>query len=209
MTSIPARPHDGPIIEPMSAPQVELDELYRMSTEEYHRLIEAGAFEDFPPCELIDGVLVHKDVKSREHENAIAWLTEWIMFAVDLEQFQVRVGSSLTLALSESEPEPDLMVIARDTPRPYHPSTAALAIEVSWSSLRRDLNRKATLYAEAAVDEYWVLDVKARRLVVHRTPRGGSYGEIHEARTGDRITGAPAGLPELVVDELLAATFAE
>ena len=39
----------------MPAPQVELDELYRMSTDEYHRLIDAGAFEDFPPCELIDG----------------------------------------------------------------------------------------------------------------------------------------------------------
>ena len=58
----------------MPAPQVELDELYRMSTDQYHRLAEAGLAEDFPHCELIDGVLVRKDMKSAEHENAIAWL---------------------------------------------------------------------------------------------------------------------------------------
>ena len=69
------------------------------------------------------------------------------MLAVDRARYQVRVGSSLTLA--ESEPEPDLTVIEREAQRPYHPATAALAIEVSWSSLRRDLNRKAALYAEA------------------------------------------------------------
>jgi len=190
----------------MPAPQVELDELYRMSIEEYHRLIEAGAFEDFPPCELIDGVLVRKDVKSREHENAVAWLNEWLMFGVDRVRFQVRAGSSLTLA--ESEPEPDLTVISRTAPRPYHPATAALAIEVSWSSLRRDLERKAELYAEAGVQEYWVFDVKARRIVLHRALRDGRYRDVGEVREGDRIAGAPAGLPELVVGELLAATWA-
>jgi Uma2 family endonuclease len=189
----------------MSAPQVELDELYRMSTEEYHRLIEAGAFEDFPNCELIDGVLVRKDMKSPEHENAIAWLLQWLMFAVDQARFQVRACCSLTL--TESEPEPDLMVIARHAPRPYHPSTAAFAIEVSWSSLRRDLKRKAELYAEAGVDEYWVFDVHARRVVVHRTPRDGRYTHVREARAGERITGAAADLPELVLDELLSATY--
>jgi Uma2 family endonuclease len=189
----------------MSAPQVELDELYRMSTDDYHRLIEAGAFEDFPNCELIDGVLVRKDMRSPEHENAVAWLNEWLMFGIDRVQFQVRVGSSLTL--SGSEPEPDLTLIPRAAPRPYHPSTAALAIEVSWSALRRDLRRKAELYAEAGVQEYWVFDVKARRVVVHRAPRGGRYGDIREVHAGARIAGAPAGLSELVVDELLAATF--
>ena len=30
------------IIDPMPAPQVELDELYRMSIDQYHRLTEAG-----------------------------------------------------------------------------------------------------------------------------------------------------------------------
>src|SRR3982751_5820041 len=139
----PARAPDRLIIDAMPAPQVELDELYRMSIDQYHRLIEAGLAEDFPHCELIDGVLVRKDVKTAEHENAIAWLMQWLMFGIDQARFQVRVASALTFA--ESEPEPDLIVIARDASRPYHPGTAALAIEVSWSSLRRDLKDRKSV----------------------------------------------------------------
>ncbi len=196
--------HDAPIIEAMSA-HVELDELYRMSTDDYHRLIESGAFDEFPNCELIDGLLVLKDMKSPEHENAIAWLLQWAMLGADLEAFQVRASAALTL--TGSEPEPDLMVIARDTPRPYHPGSAVLAVEVSISSLRRDLKRKAELYAEAGVGEYWVFDVAARRVVVHRAPHDGHYAKVLELRAGGRLADPPAGLPELCVDELLRATY--
>ena len=205
MTSPPTRVDAALIIQAMPAPQVELDELYRMSIDQYHRLADAGLEEDFPHCELIDGVLVRKDMKSPEHEDATAWLLEWLMFSIDRARFQVRVGTALTLA--ESEPEPDLVVISRDTPRSRHAATAVLAIEVSWSSLRRDLNRKAALYAEAGVDEYWVFDVHARRIVVHRAPRDGTYAEVREAHAGERIAGIGAGLPELEVDDLFAATY--
>ena len=92
------------------------------------------------------------------------------------------------------------MVIARDTSRPYHPGTAALAIEVSWSSLRRDLNRKAALYAEAGIGEYWVFDLHARRVVVHRAPRDGRLREVREARAGERIAGMAARASPTSVD---------
>jgi Uma2 family endonuclease len=180
---------------------VEIDELHRISVDDYHRLAEAGAEEFLPHVELIDGLLVRKDMKSPEHENAIAWLLEWLMFGVDRKHFEVRVASALTL--EHSEPEPDLMVIARAAPRSRHPTTAVLAIEVSCTSLRRDLRRKAALYAEAGVGEYWVHDVHGRRVVVHRAPRGGSYCEVRELRAGERVADPPAGLPELDVCELL------
>lgn len=200
MSSAGARAHDTPIIECMSA-DVAIDELYRISVDDYHRLAEAGVGEILPHVELIDGLLVRKDMKSPEHENAIEWLNRWLMFGVDQEIFAVRVASALTL--ERSEPEPDLVVIARAARRPRHPASAALAIEVSFSSLRRDLRRKAELYAEAGVREYWVHDIRGCRLVVHRAPRDGSYGEVRELRSGERMTDPPAGLPELVVDELL------
>ena len=202
MSSAPARSHAAPIIEAMSA-QVELDELCRLSTDDYHRLIESGAFDEFPPCELIDGLLVRKDMRTREHESAIAWLLRWLVFGVEQHRFEVRVGSAPTL--DGCEPEPDLMVIERDLPRPYHPACATLAVDVSDSSPRRDLNRKAALYALAGVEQDWVFDVGGRRLVVHRSPRSGTDADVFEFRAGDRITGAPAGLGELAVDELLRA----
>jgi len=56
---------------------LELDEdvvLHRLSLDEYHRLIDAGAFEDRAPFELIDGVLVAMSLRSAEHEEAIGFL---------------------------------------------------------------------------------------------------------------------------------------
>ncbi|MEJ7798329.1 MAG: Uma2 family endonuclease [Solirubrobacteraceae bacterium] len=188
------------------ATDVEIDELHRISVDDYHRLAEAGAGEFLPNVELIDGLLVRKDMKSPQHEDAIAWLLEWLMFGVDRRHFAVRAASALTL--THSEPEPDLMVIARDRPRPYHPATAVLAIEVSATSLRRDLRRKAVLYAEAGVGEYWVHDVRGGRIVVHRAAREGGYSDVRELRAGGQIADPPAGLPALDVDELLRATAA-
>ena len=204
MSRVHVTPRSGPIIGSMPA-QIELDELHRFTTDEYHRLAESGAFEDLPAVELIDGLLVRKEVKSREHEQAIEWLSRYLFSGVDDERCSVRVASPLTL--DTSEPEPDLSVVARIAARPYHPATAALAIEVSVASLRRDLDVKRIIYARALVAQYWVVDLAGGRVVVHRGPRGDGYEQVVEVRTGGHIV-APAGLPELCVGELLGAAAA-
>jgi Uma2 family endonuclease len=48
-------------------------------------------------------------------------------------------------------------------------------MEVSDSTLRKDRVSKARLYARAGIPEYWVIDVKNRRLLVFREPSGGAY----------------------------------
>ena len=52
-------------------------------------------------------------------------------------------------------------------------------VEVADSSVAFDLSRKAALYAQAGVREYWVLDLVRRMLVVHRQPDGTQYRQIH------------------------------
>lgn len=44
---------------------------------------------------------------------------------------------------------------------------AFLLIEVSASSLAIDRAVKAPLYGESAVREYWIVDIDARRVLVH------------------------------------------
>jgi Uma2 family endonuclease len=125
-----------------------------------------------------------------------------------LDVFEVRVASPLTL--KDSEPEPDLAVIALGAPRPYHPATASLIIEVAVSSLRRDLGAKTDLYARAGVPEYWVLDLDHRRLVVQRDarPEAGEYALRIERDGSARVTAAAVALPELAIADLLAAADA-
>jgi Uma2 family endonuclease len=189
---------------------VELDssQLHRLSVDEYHRILEAGGFDEDARVELLGGLLAAMSPKTRAHENAVAWLARWAMPALDLDNFEVRVASPLTL--EDSEPEPDLAVIALNAPRPYHPSTATLIVEIAVSSLRRDLGIKTELYARAGVPEYWVLALDQWRLIVHRDvrPGVGEYAQSIELDQSARVTPAAVALPELAIADVLAAANA-
>lgn len=187
------------------AVELDLAQLHRLSADEYHRILEAGGFDEDARVELLDGLLAAMSPKTRAHENAVAWLARWLMRAVDLDAVEVRVASPLTLG--NSEPEPDLAVIPLNAPRPYHPATASLIVEVAVSSLRRDLGTKTELYARAGIPEYWVLDLDGRRLVVQRDvrPASGEYAGVQELAGSDRVTATAVVLPELAIADVLAA----
>jgi len=185
---------------------LDIDHVHRLSLDEYHRLIESGGFDEDARLELIDGLLVDMSPKTREHENAIAWLARRLMTETDPNFYDVRVASALTL--ERSEPEPDLIVIPGDVPRPYHPATAALVIEVSVSSLRRDLVRKPALYAAAGIDEYWVIDLEGRRAVVYRQPRGDGYADVVEVGPEDELVAASLDIGVIALEDVLRAAEA-
>jgi Uma2 family endonuclease len=177
--------------------------LHRFSLEEYHRLIESGAFDEDTRMELIDGLLVDMSAKTAPHENAIAWLLKLLVRSLDLDRFEVRVSAALTTGTSE--PEPDIMVIEPDAPRPYHPGTAALIIEVAVSSQKRDLRHKPPIYAKAGVPDYWVVDLDAGRVVVHGSPCDGAYERTEVVGAGGELVASRLELPPISVAELLAA----
>jgi len=185
---------------------IDISEVHRFSLDEYHQLIDSGGFDEDMRVELIDGLIVEMSPKSPKHENVLAWLAERFWTAIDLARYEVRVAAALTL--ERSEPEPDLIVIERDAPRPYHPATAALVVEVSASSLRRDLVRKHELYARAGILEYWVVDIDGRRIVVHRGPDEGAYERVTELRSGELLRSEALTGIELPLDELFAAAGA-
>lgn len=182
-------------------PALGVEDLYRLTTDDYHRIIEAEIFDEGAPIELLDGLLAFKGVSSPPHDNTIAWLTEELVLAIDRERYQLRPQCSITFE-PHSEPEPDLAVVPRDSPRPYHPATAALVVEVSKSSLRRDLGPKAALYAGAGVPDYWVIDVEGLRAITHRDPSGDAYAQVAEVRAGDELTAAALGI-RIAFDDLL------
>jgi Uma2 family endonuclease len=193
----------------MATRALDLEQVYRYTLDEYHQLIESGVFDEDLRVELIDGLLMVMGKKSREHEKAVAWLMDWLFTHVARRQLQIRVASPLTLTELRSEPEPDLFVVPHDVPQPYHPGTAAFVIEVSVSSLRRDLVTKPMLYARAGVTEYWVVDLDGRRVVCHRNPGPDGYREVTEVAADGRLTARSIDLPSLDVRELLAAAGVE
>jgi Uma2 family endonuclease len=181
-------------------------ELHRLSIEEYHQLIRCGGLEEGARFELIDGLLLDMSPKSPEHEKAIRWLIEWIIDHLDRADHQIMVCGALTIGTSE--PEPDLAIIERPGPRFEHPSRASLVIEVALSSKERDLVLKPDLYA-GAVEEYWVVDLQARHVVVHRDGADGTYRHVEAVAPPEPLSAQALDLGRLPTGELFAAIFGE
>ncbi len=106
--------------------------------------------------------------------EVIQALGELLLAAAHGHELQVRVQMPLTIA--GSEPEPDLAVIRRGAATAAaHPTSAELVVEVAVSSHHLDRGRKAELYAQADVPEYWVVDVPGRAVEAFTAPAGGRY----------------------------------
>ena len=170
-----------------------------LSVAEYHRMVDAGVFDEDERLELLEGMVVAMAPQGIPHVKALTILARLLWRVTEGTQFEVRPQNPLTLA--RSEPEPDLAVTEARArwPRGRHPETAVLVVEVASESLRRDLGPKAMIYAEAAVGEYWVIDVERQVIHVHTgpEPETRTYRERHEVASGVLTC---TTLPALAVD---------
>ena len=157
----------------------------RFAVAEIETMVEAGLLAD-ERNELIGGELVPMSPKGNRHEVLkVALLRRWYKAAPD----DVELAPETTFRLSEDTYlEPDVVVFDRATGLGRLSSQGVfLVVEISDSSLRYDMGRKAALYASFGVRELWVID--AVRLVTHvfRAPNAQGYGEIREATEEERV----------------------
>jgi Uma2 family endonuclease len=132
----------------------------RLSTEDYHRMIETGILGEDERVELLEGVIVAMSPQKDAHAWVIEWLTRLLVRALG-DEFRVRPQLPLTLG-SHDEPEPDLAVaLSADRVKGQHPGSALLVVEVAAAdSLARDRKVKGPLYARFGVLEYWLVDLE-------------------------------------------------
>jgi Uma2 family endonuclease len=167
---------------------------------EYDRLVESGAFEH-ERIELLEGKLVAMSARGRPHVYGVTCLNRALVLALgerSLVQTQGPVAAS-----DDSEPEPDIAVLAPGDYLDDHPRTALLVIEVAESSRRVDLGLKARLYAQMAVPDYWVLDLERRELVVHRRPEGERYREVRTFGETEKVSPLEFADAELALASVL------
>jgi Uma2 family endonuclease len=137
---------------------------------EYERLTELGIFQPGERLELIDGLLVVREPHGSRHAAAIRRIITALRRVLG-DQWQI--DSQLPIALDDdSEPEPDVAVVPLDPSgyRDAHPSHAVLVIEVADTSYRIDHEYKASLYARAAIADFWIVDLTHDTIEVHREP---------------------------------------
>jgi Uma2 family endonuclease len=148
--------------------------------------------------ELIDGEIIEKVGQNLPHGTCVIQAILWLagIFGGDFVRTQISVEASGE-DRNINRPEPDVLVLSKPA-QAYGSvppaSDLRLIIEVSDTTLRDDLQTKASLYARANVPEYWVLDVTSRRLFVHRNPDDGVYRTVERLSEADSI--APEAAPE-------------
>ena len=145
----------------------------RLSRERYHELIDSGFFAADENYELIHGYLVKKMSKNAAHIFIVKVLLIWLNRLVGMENgwhFSVQDP----IGVGDSEPEPDIAIL-RGSPIDFvehlpDATATSLVIEVSDSTLSYDRNVKKGLYAEAGVQQYWIVNVRGRQIEIYTEP---------------------------------------
>jgi len=181
----------------------------RWTRDEYYRMAELGFFSG-RRVELIKGEVIELSPQDSLHASAIVLLDNAVR-TIFGRGFVVRTQLPLSLGL-DSDPEPDVVILkgeARDHVR-SHPDSAVLVIEAAGSSLEHDRTRKLSLYAQAGIEDYWIVNLVEKKLEVYRRPRedseepfGFGYGEKTVVLPTERVS--PLVLPgtSILVSELL------
>ncbi|HMO24876.1 MAG TPA: Uma2 family endonuclease [Tepidisphaeraceae bacterium] len=138
----------------------------RWTADEYLAAVELG--DVFQRREwLFRGEVLEMPAMGQLHMRSLMACQDWA-YAKLRPHFRVRVQGPI-LTLNDSVPEPDVAIVTDDqnTAAP-HPNRAELIIEVSDSSIA--LDREIAFEYAAICPEYWLLDLRSRRLEVYRQP---------------------------------------
>jgi Uma2 family endonuclease len=159
-----ARGADQPLALPM----------YRLTVEQYHRMIDSAILTKYDRVELLEGWMVAKMTHNPPHDVTISLLQGEFATRVSAT-WLVRVQSAITT--NDSEPEPDVAVV-RGPARRYaraHPGPRdiGLLVEVAETSLIADRILKAQIYARARIPVYWIVNLPESKIEVYTQPRSG------------------------------------
>ena len=171
------------VIEKMAPPMPLVETVpFVWSLDRYHRAIEQDVFGEDDPIELLFGQIITRMPVGELHTQCLKILN--VRFVLQFrDQYYYQSQDPITLP-DYSEPQPDYAVV---THKNYSKKTGQpgskdihLLIEVADSSLDIDRGPKARAYALAGIQEYWIINLKARQVELHLTPNVnlGEYSSI-------------------------------
>jgi Uma2 family endonuclease len=189
--------------------ETEIPRKHRWTHDEYLQAHELGWFEN-RRTELIEGEIIYMPAMNVNHFQGVV-KADRILQRIFSEGFFV--STQCPLNVSEiSDPEPDITVI-EGRPEDFKdalPKTAALVIEIADSSLAYDRTEKASLYAMANVPDYWIVNLKDRRLEVRRRPVkdstaifGYSYSTLQILAENETVSPLAKPDAEIEISDLL------
>ena len=189
---------------------VAMATFHRLSVETYEKMVATGLLDSDDRVELLEGYMVQKMPSNPPHEFATTALYRRLDRLAPAG-WVARCQHGVRLA--DSKPEPDVALVRgseRDfAARSPTPADAGLVAEVSDTSLVRDQQDKARIYARDRIPVYWVVNLPDRRVEVYTDPTGpGDAPRYHTLRVFPAGAAVPveldgAAVGAVPVDDLL------
>jgi len=177
---------------------------FTWTLERYHDAIQKGIFTTADKIELLYGKIVELIPIESSHSQCVTVLADFFRDRFGKE-YTYREEKPITITEMASEPQPDVVVVKKKNYSFGNPTKEEIFFiaEVADSSLHKDQTIKVALYAEANIQEYWIINLDKRRIEVHLDPfpEEGSYGSINNYGAQAVFTSPFAG--EVMVEELL------
>jgi Uma2 family endonuclease len=146
----------------------------RFTSADVQRMAEIGLIDPDERIELIHGEIIDMGKEGPPHWNARAELINWVLRRLPADT-KLAPDGPLRLAADE-EPEPDFYLFpAAMNVNDVRGPDVLLAVEIADSSLVKDRDIKAPLYAAHGVRAYWIVVLETRETLVHRLA-GQAYG---------------------------------
>ena len=171
--------------------------LAKWSVDDYHLMIESGVLNN-RSVELLEGEIVEMSPEGPLHRFTNDTVAEYLR---ELLRGQAKVFEAHPITLNNSEPEPDIAVVRLPnsnylTHHPY-PEDIYWLVEISNTTLEEDLGRKKRIYANAGINEYWVINLKTTEIIVFREPTGNDYKTKFTVNEG---TITPTACPNIQIE---------
>lgn len=173
---------------------------YRWTREQFYEMGDMGLFEGRRSL-LINGEILSMPAMKEAHRASLILADQALREAFG-NQFFLSMQCPFDIGKA-TDPEPDVAVI-RGAIRDFAGrgfTEAALVVEVSDTTYAYDRREKASLYASAGVQDYWIVRLKTRQLEVRRLPVpdevqpfGFGYSEltVHESDAVVQPLAAPS-----------------
>lgn len=171
--------------------------LYKWTVEDYHQIINSGVLEG-KSVELLEGEIIAMSPEKPIHSSQIDTIADYLRKVL---QGAAKVREAHPITLDNSEPEPDIAIVKFNDQNyanhhPY-PQNIHWLIEVSNSTLVKDLEEKPITYARNGIIEYWVIDLPNQKLWIFTQPEQNGYAEKQELVIGNVY---PISFPKISID---------
>lgn len=176
----------------------------RFTIDEYHKMMDAGIFQEDDRVELLDGEIHNMSPIDSVHAANVNRLNHFLTRLLD-QQAIVSIQNPLELN-DYSEPQPDLLLLRwrDDFYEDHHPTPAdtLLVIEVANTTVTSDRKDKLPRYAAANIPEVWIVNIKQRIVEQYTQPDGKVYVNRKLLKRGVLTTTCVTPALELPVERI-------